>query len=98
MKLKRFLNKKEVKILTELAKKWELVSAKAYTRVDTNEDTEAINDILRTAIDGFGSFSCFVNSKQLRIQYNYNYDENNLPSWYGVGYISIIELEEGFNN
>ena len=98
MKLKRFLNKEEIKILTNLSKKVELISAKAYTTVDRNKDTEKINNILRDIIDGFGSFSCFVNSKQLRIQYNWNWDDNNLPSWYGVGYISIQELEEGFKN
>ena len=98
MKLKRFLNKEEIKILTNLSKKVELISAKAYTTVDRNKDTEKINNILRDIIDGFGSFSCFVNSKQLRIQYNWNWDNNNCPSWYGVGYISIFELKEGFKN
>lgn len=60
-----------------------------------------IETILKNHIAGFSSFQNFRLSKvgeiQLRFQYNYNYDTNDLP-FIGVGYITLSELLNGFNN
>lgn len=69
---------------------------------DTAKDgLKTIENILKKHIAGFSSFSNFRLSKaglpQLRIQYNYNYDTNDLP-FTGVGYILLDELLNGFSS
>lgn len=65
---------------------------------------EEINDLLKVHIVGFSHFQNFRNSKktgeiELRFQYNYNADNpNGGISFYGVGYITLKELLNGFED
>lgn len=66
------------------------------------EDFDAfdkIQEILRKHIGGFSKFNNFKISKsgekQIRFQYNYSHNTNNIP-FTGVGYLEISELLNGF--
>jgi len=100
MKLKRFLTDEEYLKFKELSKNMELVSEKAYSSIlksDTNnENFNYITKVLKDIIDGFRCFNAFVKNDEIRLHYNYNYDDKNMISFSGVGYITIEELKNGF--
>lgn len=70
----------------------------------TDSDKKAllkVESILKNHVDGFEKFNNFRltkdNKVQIRLQYNYNYDNNN-SSFYGVGYLLLDELFNGFKS
>lgn len=79
-----------------------------YEEIDKKDLTETetvafkrVEDIIKKHIYGCTRFQNFRlckkhNKPQIRLQYNYNYDGNN-GSFYGVGYILLDELLNGFN-
>lgn len=102
MKLKRFLTEDEYKKLLELFKYKELKSdSKNYYHCENMKDdtnVKWVNKTLNEIIEGFESFTKFVNkndgSPSIRLQYNYGYDDTMY--FVGVGYITIDNLKNGF--
>ena len=61
---------------------------------------EIVTTLLKHKIKGFNSFTNFKysknsNERQIRFQYNYNWDNAGMP-FSGVGYILFDELLNGF--
>ena len=85
-------------ILTLQNKGYETPNKKLFTQEDVNKHKE-VEDILKKSIKGFREFTNFKidkdNSIVIRLQYNYNYDNNSNP-FTGVGYIKLDELLNGF--
>src|SRR6478735_7163016 len=84
--------------LTLQNKGYEYINKSALSD-EAKEVLKSIETILNNSIVGFRSFSNFKINKagelQLRVQYNYSYD-NNLAPFTGVGYILLDELLNGF--
>lgn len=81
---------------------------KGYEGIDESDLSEndkeskrIVETILRKHIKGFTKFQNFREKSrkdgelEIRFQYNYNYDNNENP-FYGVGYITLKELLNGF--
>lgn len=106
MTLLKFITAEERAILTELSKDKSLICARAYGKHSNPEKAKIVLDILKPCILGISEFSSFVGNDKLRIQYNYdaNYDEEwkgnkfrpPYTGFYGVGYITLNELQFGF--
>lgn len=77
---------------------YEYLNQSKFTEEETKAFSE-VSDILRKKVYGFSKFHNFRLSKngriQLRFDYNWNYGEN-VSSFYGVGYILLDELLNGF--
>lgn len=104
MKLLRYTTDEEHEKLKELSKREALQSDNQhnYYHADPqyinsplkgDEDVAYINSVLKEIIEGFVSFSNFVQGKTNLIRIQYHWNEN----FVGVGYILIGELHNGFS-
>lgn len=107
----KLLSKSDYKRLLKLQKNHPILTFNnnGYEYLDKSkfspEDVIAfdeVTDILRNCITGFSRFDNFkIREKSkiivARFQYNWTADDENSPSFTGVGYLELKELHKGFN-
>jgi hypothetical protein len=105
MTLKRFITKEEEERLERIRANKNFIKSEAYSFIKKDslneeelKDFDFITNLLKEIIIGFGSFKAFTGKGYIRLEYNWNYDNKGQNPFYGVGYINIKELKEGFDN
>lgn len=104
MKLLRFLTDEEYEFFNEVFEDGELTfKANGYEYLNHDKISgeaiishKEIFSILKEVVMEISKFNNFTPEGKVRIQYNYNYGMINMNQFYGVGYVTIKELHEGF--
>jgi hypothetical protein len=86
--------------LTYEQKGYDVIDRSKFSEIEKDKDAE-VNAILKKAVVGFSEFQNFNVRKNgdivIRLQYNYGAEDDTRP-FTGVGYVTVRELHEGFDN
>jgi hypothetical protein len=103
MQLLKYISTEERNLLNKMSYDPSLINPESYGKHSNPEKAKIINNILKTVIDGFSSFSAFVSKNKIRIQYDCDYNKNGndyifsyKSNFIGFGYITLDELQFGF--
>lgn len=85
-------------LLTFQNKGYQYINKSKFSEED-KKAFEEVTEILSKSVRGFSEFNNFKLDKNknigIRLQYNYGYEEGE-RSFYGVGYLLVSELLNGF--